>query len=374
MEYLYQLITQDKKDFASLLLRIFLRGCSFIYYLCIRFILWAYKVGVFPRYRLDCVVISVGNITSGGTGKTPLVEMLARRLSTEGYKVAILSRGYRMVHRSPFTVHRKKKFYGQRTTENGQQKMGDEAFLLKENLPHVPVLVGKNRVATGRKATEEYKVDTIILDDGFQYWRLSRNLDIVTINSSCPFGNAQVLPRGILREPLSSLRRADIFILTKTDLERGNLLNLKDRLRQINPQALVVESVHQPMYLYGFRGERTELGELKGRRICLVSSIADPASFEKTVLSLDAEIGLKFPFPDHYDYRLEDIKRILNACMERNIRTIITTEKDAVRLSTFRVQSLELGIQTFILRIEIRIVKNEREFFDRFYRKVLQDS
>ncbi len=340
MEYLYQLITQDKKDFVSLLLRLFLRGCSFIYYLCIRFILWAYKVGVFPRYRLDCTVISVGNITWGGTGKTPLVEMLARQLAAEGRKVAILSRGY---------------------------KMGDEPYLLKKNLPDIPVLVGKNRVATGRKAIEECEVNTIILDDGFQYWRLSRNLDIVTISACNPFGNAQVLPRGILREPLSSLRRADIFILTKTDLERGNLLSLKDRLRQINPQALVVESVHQPMYLYGFRGERTELGELKRRRICLVSSIADPASFEKTVLNLDTVISFKFQFPDHYDYRLEDIKRIANTCIERDIKIIITTEKDAVRLSAFRVQSWELGIQTFILRIEIRIVKNEREFFDRLH-------
>lgn len=336
MQYLYQVITQKKKDPLSFLLRLLLRGCSFVYYLSIKFILGAYKRGIFSRYRLEPVVISVGNITWGGTGKTPLVEMLAKQLTADGRKVAILSRGY---------------------------KTADEPELLKKNLPQVPVLVGKDRVVTGRKAIKEHGIDTIILDDGFQYWRLSRNLDIVTLNSSCPFGKGQVLPAGILREPLSSLRRADIFMLTKTDLGGGDLPHLKERLIKINPQALIVESVHQPLYLYRFDETRARLEELSGRNVCLVCSIADVISFEKTVANLGAAINLKFQFPDHHDYRLEDIKRITQTCQRQNIKTIVTTEKDAVRLSDFAIQSLEL----LILRIEIKLTRNEREFFTRLH-------
>jgi tetraacyldisaccharide 4'-kinase len=368
MKYLSQLIAQDKKGIVFLLLRPLIYAFSFIYYLAIRFILGAYRIGIFARYRLNCVVISVGNITWGGTGKTPLVEMLVRRFSSEGYKVAILSRGYKKS-----LAPRPSPVAGDniRNTEyemwNTVREMGDEPYLLKKNLPHIPVLVGKDRVATGRKAIKEYNVNTIILDDGFQYWRLYRDLDIVTINVCSAFGNSYLLPRGILREPLCSLKRADIFMLTKADLEKKDLLNLRERLKQINPRALIVESVHQPVELYDFDGVKAALEELRGREVCLLSSIADPISFEKTVSNLGAVISLKFQFPDHYDYQPEDIKRVIKACTERGIKEIITTEKDAVRLSAYRVQSREEKIQIFILRIEIRIIKNEREFFDRLH-------
>lgn len=359
MGYLYQLITQKKKDPLSFLLRLLLRGCSFLYYLTIKFALWAYKRGIFSRYRLEPTVISVGNITWGGTGKTPLVEMLAKQLTADARKVAILSRGYKNRQQ---TTDKRQQMTGveQRTTA---KEMGDEPYLLAKNLPQVPVLVGKDRVATGRKAIEEHGVDTIILDDGFQYWRLRRNLDIVALNSSCPFGNGRVLPAGILREPLSSLRRADIFMLTKTDSGGENLPHLKERLTKVNPQALIVESVHQPLYLYRFDGTRVKLEELSRRNVCLVSSIADPASFEKTVANLGAAIKLKFQFPDHHDYRLEDVKRIDETCRRQNIKAVVTTEKDIVRLSEFKFEISEI----LVLRIEIKLTRNEREFFTRLY-------
>lgn len=362
MQYLYQLITEEDKNnvsfFAAFLLKPLLYLCSLVYSLAIRSILLTYKVGLFPRHKLDCAVISVGNITWGGTGKTPLVEMLARRLDREGERVAILSRGYKKV------VARKNKSHGQELT---LEAMGDEPYLLKKNLPHIPVLVGRDRVATGKRAVREYSVKAVILDDGFQYWRLFRDLDIVTINTFSSFGNAHLLPRGILREPLSSLKRADIFMLTKVDLGERNLLNLRERLERINPQALIVESVHQPVSLSEFKGEKVSWEELKEKGICLLSGIADPLTFQKTVSNLGAKIDLKFQFPDHYSYRQEDIKRIVDACRQQGLKRIVTTEKDAVRLSGLEAQCLQFDIHILILRIEIRITKNEREFFDRLH-------
>lgn len=365
MQYLYRLIAEEDKNKTlspfTFLLKSLLCLCSFIYSLAIRSILLAYKIKILPCHKLNCAVISVGNITWGGTGKTPLVEMIVRQLDSKGKKVAILSRGYKKI------VHCKNKSYGQRLTPDA---MGDEPYLLKKNLPHIPVLVGRDRVATGKRAVKECNIKAVILDDGFQYWRLFRDLDIVAINASSPFGNAHLLPWGILREPLSSLRRADIFMLTKVDLGEHNLLGLRERLEQINSQALIVESVHQPLLLRNFKGKRSDLKELKGRRVCLLSSIADPLDFQKTVSNLGAKIDLKFKFPDHYNYRKEDIERIVNACRQKDLKIIVTTEKDAVRLSGLEVQGLRFGVQTFILRIEIRITKNEREFFDRLHRKL----
>ncbi len=362
MQYLYRLITEEDKsktrDPFVFLLKSLLCLCSFIYSLAIRSILLGYKIRLFPRHKLGCVVISVGNITWGGTGKTPLVEMIVKRLDSEGEKIAILSRGYKK------NVCRKNNSYKQRLTV---EAMGDEPYLLKKNLPRIPVLVGRDRVATGRRVVRECNVKTVILDDGFQYFRLSRELEIVVISASSPFGNAHLLPRGILREPLSSLKRADIFMLTKVDLGEHNLLGLKERLRRINPKALIVESIHQPVSLRDFKGEKADWGELKGRGICLLSSIADPLSFEKTVSNLGAKIDLKFQFPDHYNYCRKDMERIVNACRQQDLKRIITTEKDAVRLSGLETGCLEFGFQIFILRIEIKIIKNEREFFDRLH-------
>jgi tetraacyldisaccharide 4'-kinase len=188
-------------------------------------------------------------------------------------------------------------------------------------------------------------------------------LDIVLINSLNPFGNYHLIPRGILREPLSSLKRADIFVLTKTNLV-DDVSELVNKLKKLNHQALVVEAVHEPVYLSSLNGEKFELSQIKDREVCLLSAIADTYSFKRLVLSLGAKVKLKFEFPDHHHWQREEIEKILDSCKQQEIDTIVTTKKDSVRLRSFSFSRLK---QLFILNMELRITKNEEEFFRRLY-------
>ena len=347
-DYFYSLITDKRNDFIACVLKIILLVCSFVYSLLIRI---SYVYSIFLRYRPRCKVIRVGNITWGGTGKTPMVEILARFLKEQGRNVAILSRGYRS-----------DKSQGEPKDKNADT-LGDESYLLTKKLPDTHILVGKNRIKNAKKAVREYNVDTIILDDGFQHWRMFRDLDIVMIDSMNPFGNENIIPRGILREPLRHLRHAQIFVLTKTDLQSGGLSYLKDRLSKINPEAVILESIHRPMRFYNLTNSELPLSYIKDRNVCLVSSVASPESFEKTVENLDAKIALKFFFPDHHKYNDSDIENIRDNCKRLNIDCIVTTEKDAVKLeSIHNIQNLLPGL--IILQIKLEIIQN-KVFYDR---------
>lgn len=337
---MYSVITDKRKGVLADILRIFLVFLSVIYSLAIRFISALYKFGLLKTYHPLCKVISIGNITWGGTGKTPLVEKIASYLNHRGCKIAVLSRGYSL-----------------------NASLTDEPQYLQDNLG-VPVLVGRDRIKNAKLASKQYQIQAIILDDGFQHWRLGRDLDIVCIDTTNPFGSGWVLPRGILREPLASLRRADIFFLTKTDLGRDNLAMLKDKLREINPQALIVESIYEALYLRRLNDAALKINtdELRGKRVGLLAGIADPAYFEYMVHRLGINPVLKFYYPDHYAYQKKDLDKISCDYTTHNIDTIITTPKDASRLSG---QPISLKPQTLVLYIEVRITKNESEFFSR---------
>ncbi len=279
-------------------------------------------------------VISVGNIVVGGTGKTPAVETLARILTTWGCNVAILSRGYRRKptkNTASFGVVSD----GQKILL-GSEEGGDEPQQLAKNLPGVAVLVGKNRFLTGSFAIDNYGCDAIILDDGYQHSALKRNLDIVVINASCPFGNGYLLPRGTLREPKSNLKRANLFLITHVD-EATDLETLKQELKSINPAAPIIESIHSPVHLQAIATEnRLELEFLTGRDILAVSSIGHPQSFEKTLENIGANVRDSFRFPDHHKYSLREIDRIRRLAQEKGIETIVPTQKDSMRLERFR--------------------------------------
>ncbi len=275
-------------------------------------------------------MISVGNIVLGGTGKTPAVEMLAKILTTRGCRVAILSRGYR---RKP--TKRTASFgvvSDGKTILLGSEEGGDEPQLLAKNLPGVAVLVGKNRFLTGNLAINKYGCDAIILDDGYQYLALKRDLNIAVINAICPFGNGHLLPRGTLREPKNKLKRANLFLLTHTD-ESNNLENLKQELRAINPTAPIIESIHSPVRLQDIAtGKHLELNFLTGKDIFALSSIGNPQSFEKTLKELGANVRDSFRFLDHHRYSLREIDKIRRLAQQKGVETIITTQKDAMRL------------------------------------------
>ncbi len=346
---LYNLATDKYRGVIPSLLKVFLYVLSLAYGLIVRLLMFAYRIN---PYRAHCRVISVGNITLGGTGKTPLVEYIAGYLKHKGHKVAIVTRGY------------KRKIMSYELRVMSYENMGDEPYMLQEKLKDVPLIVDADRARGIGRAVSEYSVDTVILDDGFQQWRIKKDLDIVTIDAGNPFGNRKMLPRGILRQPVSTLKQADVFVLTKTNIN-PEVQNIKDVLRRLNPSAAVVQSKHQPMGFYelGKSEELLNIDILKGKAITLVSAIARPDSFENLIKSLDINIGLCFKFPDHHNYTQQDLDGIIKNSKKKNIDTIITTEKDAVKLSQLPITDYRLPI--FVLRIELQITENEEKFLDR---------
>ncbi len=348
-EHLYNLATDRYRGFIPAVIKAFLLILSLIYASLVRILIFFCRT---KSYRLDCKVVSVGNITLGGTGKTTLVEFIARYLKEKGHKVAILSRGY------------KKKITSYQLPVTSYENIGDEPYMLKMNLKEVPVIVDSNRIRAAKLAIRKFRADTVILDDGFQQWGISKDLEIVAIDATRAFGNRQMIPRGILREPLSSLKRADIFVFTKTNLN-PDIQKIKDFLMRLNPQAVLLESIHQPAGFYKINRKdellRTDL--FRGKTVTLISGIGDPQSFENLIKSLSINVGLSYRFCDHYNYAQKDLDDIIKASKNKKIDSIITTEKDAVRLLSLPFNALALPI--FVLRIELVIAKNESEFHNR---------
>jgi len=348
-KFLHKLATDQIGGIFPATIKFLLFILSIIYATVIRTLSFIYLLN--PR-KVPCKVISVGNITLGGTGKTVVVEYIARLLKIQGRKVAIITRGYG------------KEDARHRTQDTSYASMGDEAYMLQGKLNDIPVIVDADRIRAANTANKDYHADKVVLDDGFQQWRLFKDLDIVLIDTTDPFGNRQMIPRGILREPLASLKRANIFILTKTNLN-PNVEDVEEFLLGINPQALIMESTHSPVGLYKFsnREEILDLSALKGKNITLFCGIGDPDSFENLVEGLGANIGLSFKFPDHHRYSQNDLDKIMQESEMKGIDTIITTEKDAARLH--RTQDTGHRTQVFVLQIELKITKNEEKFHSR---------
>lgn len=288
----------------------------------------------FPKRitKVNARVISVGNITWGGTGKTPLVLKLAKDLSHYGKKVAILIRGY------------------------GK----DEVDELRKKLPNIPVLVGRDRVKSAREAIQKHGAEILILDDGFQHLRLHRDLDIVNINSTQPFGPGGLLPLGTLREPLEHLSRAQLFILTKSDIGSKNLHWIHQKIQSVKANAVIFEAVHRPMRIVDpLRNRWISFGEMKGRKIAAISGIADPHSFEKSVENLGAEILFAARFDDHHPYTQKELMLFTKRAKELGAKDVITTEKDFCRLEPVLKKSNPLGVDFWVLQIEFQVSDEE---------------
>ncbi len=352
-EYFLKLATDQENDLKANFLKAVLRIISWIYGLAVCFILFCYRIKVFRTYVLPKPVISVGNITLGGVGKTPFVKLIAKILSENNVKPAILTRGYMG-----------KDFKG---SQVGTQS--DEAVELQESLPDAPVLVGANRYASALEGLKKCSPDAFILDDGFQHWRLKRDLDIVLIDATNPFGNHNLIVRGILREPLSSLKRADVIVLTKTDAGKDNVWHLKEILLKMNPDFLLCEAVHQPVCFKEISQQnifyKTEF--ISQERICAVSSVGNPSSFEFSLSQLGAQVVRHFAFMDHHIYRPRDIDAVKKFCAENKITFAVTTQKDAVKLRPFLVNQDE-GIKFLALHIEMRILSGYDQLKNRILR------
>lgn len=347
-----------------------LKQLSRIYRAVVQLRLFLYNKGILRHQMLGCQVISVGNVTVGGTGKTPIVEAFARELSREGRRVAILSRGYRkqeppwlrrLVDRITLRELRRKP----RLVSDGKELLlnsamsGDEPFMLASNLPNVCVLVDKNRVKSGRYAIRTLGCDTLILDDGFQYMSLKSRIQIVLVDKTNPFGNGFVLPRGFLREPAKNIKRATFLFITKSDGRDSSAL--RARLRELNPRAEIVECHHCARYLKNlFTDEVKDLEFLQGLRVTVISGIAVPRGFERELEQRGARIVDNNRFADHHRYSQQEIIDIVNKSKDIGAEAIITTEKDAVRFPKLDRRDVPI----YFLRVDIEILSGEEDFRD----------
>ena len=370
-QYFIEIIQEKRRGSFDRLTYGFLFLASRFYRRAVQFRLWLYENRVIRNHSIGCLVVSIGNLTCGGTGKTPVVEIFAKTLSRKGRRVAVLSRGYRSRDNRSFLEKLRGKFSSRRmvipprVVSDGNNLLlnslsaGDEPYMLATNLKDVVVLVDKDRVKSGLYAIEEYQTDTLILDDGFQYLGLRPHLNILLVDSTCPFGNHHVLPRGLLREPIKNIRRADYIFLTKSDAS-PRLRHLKDFMRRHNRRAEIIECCHRPKYLEDVfdRGVRFPLGMLDGLKIASLSAIANPASFNAFLTQHGGEIVLERHFADHHRYSQQEMIDFVNSAKAAGAEYILTTAKDAVRMPRLDRRDLPF----LFLRIEIDILSGQENF------------
>jgi len=370
--YLLRVVEAREPGFLAALLLLLLSALSWLFEGLVQLRLWCYRQGILKHHTLGCQVVSVGNLTVGGTGKTPVVEILARSLQKSGRQVAILSRGYRKKKRKR-TLRRKWRDLvgGRRDTDpplvvsDGKQILleplysGDEPYMLAMNLPNVAVIVGKNRVKSGIYAIKKLKCDTLILDDGFQHFALKHRLDIVLVDRTNPFDNGRTLPRGLLREPIRNIKRAGFIFITKSNGDGAE--ELRTQLRELNPTAEISECRHCPRYLkHLFQDQFEDLGYLKGKRVVALSGIAVPKGFERELVRYGSEVVAHKIFADHHRYSLQEILDVQQEAVERGADLIITTEKDAVRVPRLERPALPI----LFMRVEIEMFSGQEQFDD----------
>lgn len=314
-----------------------------------------FDLGLIRPERLPCGVLAVGNITLGGTGKTTTVRWLTRLLQSWGIHPAILSRGYRAgssADRDAVTV-----VAGPEGLREGPATGGDEPVLLAQSLPGVPVLIGRKRIRSGRMAWEQFRPDVVLLDDAFQYWRLRKDVEIVLLDASNPFGYGSVFPRGMLREPARGIRRAHAAILTHAawadSKARERLLG---NLRAQMPGAVLAEARHVPVALRDHRtGERTPLAELEEGRWLAVSGLGRPDAFERTLAEVGARQIEAASFPDHHAYTSEDLRGLRDRIQAGGFAGLVTTEKDAVKMPAAELE----GTKCRVLEIDLELISGQ---------------
>src|SRR5436309_10122208 len=285
-----------------------------------------YATGIFRTRRLPCPVISVGNLTLGGSGKTPLAELVARIVAELGGKPALLSRGYGRQTRGVQIVS------DTDGVKLGARQGGDEPVLLAERLPGVPVVVGESRYEAGRVAVERCGAQALVLDDGFQHRTLAKDLEILAVSGTTPWGNGRLFPRGVLREPMSALRRVDLAVVTNPPHE-ATAANIAASLRRHASPAIVLTGAYQVHALrHGTDGTALPPETLTGRRVVALAGLASPAGFVTTLSSLGAIVAELVEFPDHHPYTEADLDRVRASVRRAGAGCVVTTEKDWMRL------------------------------------------
>ena len=313
------------------IIRPVLAAAALIYAAALEFYLALYRCGLRKATRLPCAVICVGNLTTGGTGKTPTTQALCRLLLRQGMRVAVIIRGYGGAYE-----HRSALVSDGTTVLLEPRSSGDEAYLLARTLPGVAVAVGRDRIRTGRLVCAEHRPDVIVMDDGFQHWRLHRDLDIVLLNACRPFDNGWTVPRGMLREPKSHLRRAGIVLLTNARRAGdGALMALRAEVARLAPGRPIFVADLAPEALLTRDGLEAEtLDWLDGKRVCAVSALGNPASFESMLAEQGAVLAQRVRYADHHALSRQELGKIFAEATEVLADAVITTEKDAVKVES----------------------------------------
>lgn len=380
-KFVIDVIIHDRRGIRANVLRIVFRTLSWVYAGIVSLRLFFYRERYIHDHHLGVPVISVGNLTVGGTGKTPVVELLAKALLKKGRRVAILSRGYKSKKQEKPSFRKrwsarlglseKPKEPPARIVSDGEQVLldsheaGDEPWMLATNCMGVPVVVDKNRVKAGATAIEKFGADVLVLDDGLQYLKLKHRHDIVLVDRTAPFGTGFMLPRGTLREPPANLQRASYIFITKSD---GDSAELIERIRKYNRVAEIVECRHRPLHLENIHTrERLPLETLRGQFVGALSGIAVPESFENGLRKLGAKVEVTSRFTDHHRFTGKDIHQFVERCIRRDLHCMVTTEKDFVRFPELK----EADIPFYFLRVEIEIVKG-REVFEKLVRLIAE--
>ena len=314
--------------------------------------------------KVTVPVISVGNITAGGTGKTPMVRFICDVLARKGLHPTVLSRGYRAEDNKKNIIISKD---GTMLVEPSIS--GDEAWLLAKVLQKSNVIIGRERALSAKIAIDELGADCLVMDDGFQHRALARDIDIVLIDASNPFGYDHVLPRGLLREPLSGLQRANIIILTKVDqVAPGVVSGIRKRLAHMLPNTPVYETIHKPQSMYTLEewanGEPgSSVDAYQAHRIMAVSGIGNPQSFTQTMTDIGYNVVHTMPFGDHHNFENDDVVDIWKEAFAHQADAICITEKDAVKLSQLHAIE-DLKIPILVLSIGIEFVAEKQEFIE----------
>lgn len=354
---------KDKTCFFSIGSFLFIISIAYGYAVKLRE--FCYKTGIVKSKRLPCAVISIGNITVGGTGKSPMTIKVSQIVRSLGYKVAIISRGYKGGAEKTGGI-----------VSNGHtifiepERAGDEPFMMASKVKNIPVVVGQNRYKAGRLAIKEFDPDVIVLDDAFQHLNLKRDIDIVLLDFCCPFGNAHLLPRGILREPISALKRSDVFVLTRFDSASDYIRQAAvDKIESLAPGRPVFRSFNVPnLYkpanykkrISGIDPQNFDSGLLHGRRVVAFSGLAENNDFRRTVESLKCDLIDFFEFPDHHKYTETDLQTITQSSINAKAEFILTTEKDYVRISGKSSWPIEI----VVVGIELSLGDDESAFVD----------
>jgi tetraacyldisaccharide 4'-kinase len=352
-----RLVSGASGGLAAAVLRCLLGVVAWFYSIVSGLRKFFYSRGWLKTYSANAIVFSIGNITVGGTGKTPLVIWMYNLLRQRNIRCAILTRGYKATHNSKLKT----------------QNYSDEPAILTKSCPEAKVIVNPDRVAGAAEAVDEFSAKVLIMDDGFQHRRLCRDLDIVAIDATCPFGYGKVLPAGLLREPLAGLKRADAVVIARCD-QRGEaeLSQLEDKLREVNPDMIIARSLHAPVCVKSIGNKEISIGELKNKKIFAFCGIGNPNAFLNTIGGLGCRkqqsyvpvrhnlAGSKI-YNDHYHYTNNDIADIYEEAEHLGADLILTTQKDWTKIIA-DCQSSIVNCQDILwayLVIELKFIAGE---------------